>query len=314
MNYYHLKKNRNILKKLNKFRKYYLSANLLKMSSRSVTDRNVPAENPLVNMFNKRTPINCDFYFFLQNFSHNLKKADNTQREKMLKKGMKMKDAQNALDFFGFERYVIIKSKLPERMDEIQLMAVKERFDPTMNDAFECVYPKWDSERGEFEAIPETTSETASETASVVSGTTFASVTRINGNDRREFPALPVNNLSPRAQSPSAMTVTTTQTVETATVSEDLSKELISLLDKFKHLSYKDFFLTCTQTALSAKEEHFETFGQLQTAFWNAKSGFFERKPYVPEPPASILPETPSVTETTSVPETQSVTDATNVE
>lgn len=266
------------------------------MSSRNVTDRNVPAVNPLVIMYNKRTSCDCVFFKIFQNFNYHVKDASNEQRLEIYKKGMKMQGAQDALDHYDFAHYVIIKSNAK---DEIQLMAVKSGFNPTKTDAFECVYPKWDSDLEAFEDI----SEVASETASVTSGTQrpYATVAKFNGNDNREFPALTGNTSVLRAQSPSAMTVTTTQTVEKATVSEDLSKEFISLLDKFNHLSDMDFFLTCTKAALSAKEEHFETFGQLQTAFWNAKNGFFERKPDVPEPPANILPVTPSVPETTSV-------------
>ena len=260
---------------MNIIRKGNLSANLTKMS-RFVAQ----AMNPAVAMMNKDVPITgSPFFFILQNHQWKLKTATNEQRFTMLKKGMTMDGAEEALEHYGFDKFIIIKS-LADRGDNIkegdfQLAMITSDFDPTQTTGFELVYPRWGGAAEELESN--------SVTNSVTSGRSYAQTAKTLSDE--DFPLIPGTTPTNRlgATSPTE-TITTVQTAETATGSDDLSKRFVSLMQQMGELDDKDFFVTCTNMAASSDEHVVETFSQMGAAFWNARNGMFPRKQSVPAP------------------------------
>ena len=261
---------------MNIIRKGNLSANLTKMS-RFVAQ----AMNPAVPMMNKDVPITgSPFFFILQNHQWKLKTASNEQRFTMLKKGMTMDGAEEALEHYGFDKFIIIKS-LADRGDNIkegdfQLAMITSDFDPSQTTGFELVYPKWGDATEELESN--------SVTNSVTSGRSYAQTAQTVVSDEH-FPVIPGTTQTNRlgATSPTE-TITTVQTAETATGSDDLSKRFVSLMEEMAELDDKNFFVTCMLMAASSDDHVVAAFNQMGAGFWNARNGMFSRKQSVPAP------------------------------
>ena len=269
---------------MNIIRKGNLSANLTKMS-RFVAQ----PMNPAVAMMNKDVPITgSPFFFILQNHQWKLKTASNEQRFTMLKKGMTMDGAEKALRHYEFDKFIIIKS-LTDRGDNIkegdfQLAMITSEFDPRETTGFELVYPKWDDAAEELESNSVTNSVTSGRSyAQTLSDSDIAA--EWTSSIWKDSPLIsgktPTNRL--RATSPTE-TITTVQTAETATVSDDLSKKFVSLMGEMGELDDKDFFVTCMLMAASSDDHVVAAFNQMGAGFWNARNGMFSRKQSVPAP------------------------------
>ena len=260
---------------MNIIRKGNLSANLTKMSR-----FDAQASNPAVAMMKKNVSITGSLYFFiLQNHQWKLKTASNEQRFTMLKKGMTMDGAEEALRYYNFDKFIIIKS-LADRGDNIkegdfQLAMITSEFDPRETTGFELVYPKLDDAAEELESN--------SVTNSVTSGRSYAQTAKTLSN--KDFPLIPGTTPTNRlgATSPTE-TITTVQTAETATGSDDLSKRFVSLMEEMAELDDKNFFVTCMLMAASSDDHVVAAFNQMGAGFWNARNGMFSRKQSVPAP------------------------------
>ena len=264
-----------------------------------MSSHGIKPQNPAVTMMNSEKTIDKSkhpLFFILQNYSNDLKNASNRRRLQMLRAGIDMDGANDALNFFDYDNFVIIRNKIQRKnvkIGEYQLMMIMDGFDASIKeDQFEVL---------DLDNLDEASSNsdcrsTVSHEVSTVrsrSPRTFS-----ESGESPSFASIAMNSQNWPLPDGTATPVThTTHTTNPDTSSEaeqDIVRDFVSLLQGMND----DNKIMEAAVKISSNLPDWNKYEKLVSCIWHVRNGMNQMNQMshmthidantIPEPPAEI--------------------------